>query len=246
MNILLELAFLFFMGSHIGWIMELFFRRFISRNNPERKWINPGFCTGPYLPLYGVGLCILYLVASLEKYSLFSSPLKNKIFLFCVMAVLMTVIEYIAGLISLKFSSIRLWDYSDERGNINGLICPKFSFIWALLGGAYYFLIHPRIRESVEWLGENLAFSFFIGLFFGVFIIDVSRSMQLAAKLKKYADENNVIIRYENFKLQIRRSYELTTEKYHFFRPFSSERPVHEHLKDILESLEKKRSRKSK
>ena len=26
-----------------GWVLELFFRRFISGNNPERKWINPGF-----------------------------------------------------------------------------------------------------------------------------------------------------------------------------------------------------------
>ncbi|MGN0035225.1 MAG: hypothetical protein ACI364_05820 [Coriobacteriales bacterium] len=33
--------------------MELFFRRFISSNNPQRKWINPGFLAGPYLPLYG-------------------------------------------------------------------------------------------------------------------------------------------------------------------------------------------------
>lgn len=68
MNLFLTLAFLFFVGSVTGWIIELVYRRFFSSANPERKWINPGFCTGPYLPLYGCGLCVLYLIASLENF----------------------------------------------------------------------------------------------------------------------------------------------------------------------------------
>ena len=64
MNLFLKLAYLFFIGSVLGWVLELFYRRFISSANPERKWINPGFCVGPYVPLYGSGLCILYLLAS--------------------------------------------------------------------------------------------------------------------------------------------------------------------------------------
>lgn len=50
MNTFLKLAFLFYIGSSLGWVLELFFRRFISGNNPERKWINPGFMVGPYGP----------------------------------------------------------------------------------------------------------------------------------------------------------------------------------------------------
>lgn len=46
---------------------ELLYRRFLSGANPERKWINPGFCVGPYVPLYGSGLCILYLLASIGE-----------------------------------------------------------------------------------------------------------------------------------------------------------------------------------
>ena len=63
MNLFLTLAFLFFIGSVLGWVLELFFRKFFSGSNPEHKWINPGFCTGPYLPIYGFGLCALYLLA---------------------------------------------------------------------------------------------------------------------------------------------------------------------------------------
>ena len=99
LNSFIILAFLFFMGSLIGWGIEVLFRKFFSGSNPQHKWINPGFLTGPYLPLYGFGLTLLYLIASCEKFSLISDPFWNKIVLFIFMAVCMTVIEYIAGLI---------------------------------------------------------------------------------------------------------------------------------------------------
>ena len=67
MSLFLTLAYLFFIGSVFGWVLELLFRKFFSRSNPEHKWINPGFCVGPYVPLYGCGLCILFLLAALEE-----------------------------------------------------------------------------------------------------------------------------------------------------------------------------------
>jgi uncharacterized membrane protein len=244
-NVFLILAFLFFIGSVAGWCMELLFRRFISSANPERKWINPGFCTGPYLPLYGSGLCLLYLIASLENRFFSENPVLNKLLLFFVMAVCMTVIEYLAGIISLKIMKVRLWDYTGEWGNLQGIICPKFSLIWAALGAVYYFCIHPHILNALEWLSGNLAFSFFIGLFFGFFTVDVTMSAHLLAKLKRYAEENEVILLFESIKTHIRRKYDNTAQKYHFFRPFHTELPLSEHLKELKETFEqyKKRDR---
>lgn len=236
MNLFLTLAFLFFIGSVIGWVLELFFRRFISTANPERKWINPGFCIGPYLPLYGFGLCFLFLIASLENLHWFQSTFWNRIVLFLIMAVCMTVIEYIAGIFCLKVTKVRLWDYSDEWGNIQGIICPRFSALWAVLGAAYYFLIHPRILGVLFWFSKNLAFSFVIGLFFGVFIIDVVYSSQLIVKLKKFAEENNIIVEYERWKAQIQQ--EKKVKKSHFFFPFRTEYSVTDLLKMLYETFD--------
>lgn len=102
MNLFLTLAFLFFIGSVLGWVLELFFRRFISSANPERKWINPGFCTGPWLPLYGSGLCILFLIANLESMTFITDHVWERAALFAAMAVCITAIEYISGILSLK------------------------------------------------------------------------------------------------------------------------------------------------
>ena len=185
MSILLTLAFLFFIGSVIGWILELLYRNLSAR---RKKWVNPGFCTGPYLPIYGFGLCMLYLMASLEQYSVIHDPFWNKVILFAAMAVGMTLIEYAAGIFCLKFLKVRLWDYSNFKGNVQGIICPQFSVVWAVMSAMYYFLIHPYILDGLNWLARNLAFSFFIGMFFGVFIIDVVNSAQLIVKMKRFAE----------------------------------------------------------
>lgn len=237
----LTLAFLFFIGSVFGWVLELFFRRFISSANPERKWINPGFCTGPYVPLYGAGLCILFLIASLENSTILADPFWEKVVLFLWMAVCMTAIEYIAGILSIKIAKVRLWDYSEEWGNIQGIICPKFSLIWAILGAAYYFLVHPHILGALRWLAQNLAFSFVIGMFYGIFIIDLAHSARLIANLKKFAEENDVIIKYENLKAHIRAIQDRNAQKYHFFRPFHSSRSPLEHLQERLDLMKKER-----
>lgn len=238
MPLFLIFAYLFFLGSVAGWVLEVFFRRFFSRANPERRWINPGFCTGPWLPLYGSGLCILYLLSFLESADLIRNPVWNRIALFAVMALAMTGIEYAAGLLALRVAKVRLWDYTDQWGNIQGIICPKFSLAWALLGALYYFLIHPRILHALDWLSQNLAFSFFIGLFFGFFILDVVNSANLTAKLRRFAQENDVVVRFEAVKESIRKRKEAARQKYRFLRPLHTDVPLPELLRELLVTFE--------
>lgn len=237
MNLALVLASLFFVGSVLGWCLELLFRNIVHRSE---KIINPGFCTGPYLPIYGFGLCTLFLLASLEEKSVIADPFWNRVALVVAMGAGMTAIEYIAGLFCLKYLKVRLWDYSDLWGNIQGIICPIFSLAWAVLGAMYYFLVHPYILDGLAWLSQNLAFSFFIGMFFGIFILDVAHSAQVVVRLKRFAEENDVIVRYEALKTHIRENLEKNNAKYHFFRPFRSERPMLEYLKEMQEDLEKR------
>ena len=228
MNFILTLAYLFFVGSISGWVLELFFRKWFSSSNPEHKWINPGFCTGPYLPIYGFGLCALYLLALLGRETGLDGSIQGRVLLFLGMAVSMTLI-----------AKIRLWDYSNCRGNIQGLICPLFSFFWALLGAGYYFLIHPHILTALAWFSENLAFSFVIGFFFGVFLVDMALSAHWASRVKAFANENDVIVKVENLKAHIHAAQERASVRAHFFFAFRSERPLAEHLREAHEAMEK-------
>lgn len=235
MNGFIILAFLFFMGSLVGWGIEVVFRKFFSGANPQHKWINPGFLAGPYLPLYGFGLTILYIIASCERYSIISNPVWNRILLFAFMSICMTAIEYIAGLIFIKGMKVKLWDYSDMWGNVQGIICPLFSLFWTVLGAIYYFLIHPHILNSLDWLSRNLAFSFVIGFFYGVFLLDVVHSTSLLVKIRRFADEKQIVVRYEELKQRLRDKREAQKARLGFFFSMHSQFADENRLREFLE-----------
>lgn len=204
MELFLILTFLFCVGSVLGWCLEVLYRRFTPANK-ENRWINPGFLEGPYLPLYGFGLIILYLMANLEgTFIIERVTIGSKISLFIVMAIVMTALEYVAGLIFIKGMQVKLWDYTHEKFNIQGIICLRFSCYWAILGAVYYFLIHPYVTGAVIWFMENIPFSFFIGMFYGVFMVDLVHSLGIITKVRSYAREKEILVRYEELKLQIR------------------------------------------
>lgn len=231
---ILTLAYLFSIGSVSGWVIEVFFRKFFSKSNPEHKWINPGFCTGPYLPIYGFGLCTLYLISKISTDFQLNLGLTVAI-----ITLSMTAIEYIAGLIILKAFRIRLWDYSSCWGNIQGLVCPLFSFFWALLGVAYFVFIHPYILDALQWLSENLAFSFFIGFFFGVFVLDVVHSANLVSKFKKAANDSKIVLRMETMKAHIHSLNEKAGKIVHFLFFYKSDFSITDIWEKFYESFEK-------
>lgn len=235
MNFFLMLAFLFFIGSMIGWCLEVVFRKFFSKSNPHHKWVNPGFLIGPYLPLYGFGVCILFLLSIFENAPLFKYCSKSKILLFISMGVIMTVIEYVSGIIFIKGMKVKLWDYSDKKWNVQGIICPQFSLLWVVSGAVYYYFVHPRILNALRWLSQNLAFSFFIGLFFGFFIVDLMYSNHILSKIKKFASNKGIIVKYEEFKNHIIESKEKGCEKVRFIFAIYSKVPIIDYLNKYYE-----------
>lgn len=219
MEFFLVLTFLFFIGSLIGWSLEVFWRRFFSKNNPDRKWINPGFLTGPYLPLYGLSLCVLFTLSFINV-SFVKEIFIQKALLFVLMAMCITLMEYVAGIIFIKGMKIKLWDYSNCWGNIKGIICPQYSFYWIILSAVYYFFIHPQVLEWLYWFTNHLAFCLVIGFFYGVFTMDVCYTFKLSAKIREFAEERQIEVRYENLKALIQKKNEELKEKRHFLFSF--------------------------
>jgi len=233
MSIFLVLTFLFFVGSLFGWAIELLWRRFFSKNNPERKWLNPGFLNGPYLPLYGLSLCTLFSLSFLNVSGISERWLRETI-LFTMMALCITAMEYIAGLIFIKGMHIKLWDYSKNKFNIQGIICLQYTFYWYILSAVYYFLIHPRILEWLYWFTGHLAFCFVIGFFYGVFTIDVCYTFKISTRIKEFAKEKQMEIKYELLKEQMRKRHETLKEKRSFLFPLKSKKhSIKEELQQI-------------
>lgn len=221
-------ALLFMIGSVSGWVIELFFRRFFS----AKKWINPGFLNGPYLPMYGFGVCILYAVCSINI---------SWWWKLLIIVVFMTLIEYVTGLIFIVGMKIRLWDYSDRWGNIQGIICPLFSFFWGVLGAAFMFLIYPPLLHVTAWLYNAEWFLFIIGLFFGVMLVDLCISLNVSVKIRAVAVKLKEVVHYEELKATLKENRIKLKKRASFLFPFSGgglKESIEEHFK-------RKKSKKS-
>ena len=214
MHVFVMLVFIFGIGSMFGWVLEVFYRHFADK---EKRWFNPGFCVGPCLPIYGFGLVTVFLITYLNDFAFIENIVLRRLDLFLLIAVCLTLIELIAGIVLLKFFNMRLWDYTDEPFNYKGFICLKFSLFWMLLGAGYYFVIHPMVYDSVVWLSKNLIFSFFVGTFFATFIIDVIYSGNVVAKVRDYAVANGITVAFEDLKAKVTREIKLRESKSAFF-----------------------------
>ena len=247
MTVFLVLCFLFFVGSVAGWGIEVLFRRIFT----AKKWINPGFLTGPYLPLYGFGLTGMFALCLIPINTGYSWA--DAIITIAIIGAVMTLIEYIAGLIFIKGMKIKLWDYSNRRGNIQGIICPLFSFLWTAVGALYYFVIDPFVIGWVEWFVSNISFAFFVGCFFGVFFVDLSHSVNLTVRIRRFADEHGVVVKFEKVKESIRDSIDKLREgvkdktkklpKPKFLFPFKSHNTLEQSLAEYLDREEKRDSK---
>ena len=83
------------------------------------------------------------------------------------------------------------------------------------------------IRELIKE-EKNL---FPLGFISGIFAVDFCCSMHIATKIKKFAEENDILVRYEELKTAIRKYAEERKEKYMFMFAFHSKINLNDHLK---------------
>ncbi len=224
MKTFITLCLLFIVGGTCGWAIELFFRRFV-----HKKWVNPGFLAGPCLPLYGTGVVFLYIICSLD-YSFIANEVWRAVFVIALITVVMTLVEYVTGLIFIVGLKVKLWDYSKRPGNIQGIICPLFTFFWGVIGAAYCLFVHPLLMKAVAWINLNEIYSFFIGMYYGILVIDIFYSFNVVNKIRAWAKEKNVTVKLEEFRLAVKLKAEQIKQKTNFLLSFKTKNSLNEEL----------------
>ena len=176
-----EVLWFFIIYSLIGWVVEVIFHASVKGNI-----VNRGFLNGPVCPVYGFGM-----TAVLYFYYLIGSD--SFILLFLEGIVFTTVIELIAGFILDKCFHARWWDYSDMPHNLNGYICPAFSFIWGLAVVFAIKIAHKGIAMAVQVLMGNMLNIPLLVSFYILLIADtVITALTLIGLNKKLAELDRI------------------------------------------------------
>ncbi len=217
---------MFIFGCMVGYLFEVIYRRFFS----AKKWVNPGFMKGPWLPLYGFGIVVMFVISAtiiqnfpssmvlynptgkLFTNTIQSGPTIYDLIPISIIFICLILLEFIAGIIFIKGFKVRLWDYSNLKGNILGVICPQFSLIWLVVDLIYYYGLSPYIYNMFTYLfkfifegGEtgtmvNVIFILLLGVIYGVFIYDFVSSLNIFTKLTKLAKQSEGLKHYERFR----------------------------------------------
>ncbi len=125
------IIFRFFVFAFAGWLVESTYRSFFAK-----RFINPGFNRGPWVPLYAFGALLIMGISSLTDG--LSFPAKTAVYFSVI-----TFMELLTGEILLRVYRQRFWDYRDNFLNFRGHICPLYSCAWTVMALLFEFLIYP-------------------------------------------------------------------------------------------------------
>lgn len=210
---MLELLNYFIIYSSLGWMMESVFRSIC-----ERKLINTGFLRGPFCPIYGIGCAIM--IVSLKGF-------ENKpILLFFIALSVLTIWEYLVGVLLETMFHTKYWDYSNHKFNFQGRICLTNSIYWGILGVLFVKYIHPFIQEIVEKIDTNLL-NYIMAILFMVFVVDTISS----------------IIRVKNIKTTLEKIEKINKEIKEKLKEKQEKIAMAENIQQMVEQLNKRRNK---
>ena len=134
----------FFLYSFVGFILETIIQ-FIIKSK-----VNSGILYGPWTIVYGFGVIIILLLEKL----VFSKKNYNKwvkrIFLFLSVAICLTLIELLGGILIEKIFHKTFWNYSKFKFNIGKYISLDISIIWTVLSIIFVYILKPLTDKIIK------------------------------------------------------------------------------------------------
>lgn len=180
---ILRLLLYFIIYSFFGWVLESIFKSIL-----QRKLVNSGFLHGPFCPIYGFGAIIMLL---------FLNNFKDNVFLLFIVAfVILSVWEYIVGVLLEKKFNTKYWDYSNNFFNIKGRVCLMNSTFWGILGVMFTLFIHPFVEKYILFFNKEALIYMNIILYLGIIIdciITTIKVKSLDSTIEKIKDLGETI-----------------------------------------------------
>lgn len=178
-----EIAGYFIIYSFIGWCIEVVYHalRF-------GRVCNRGFLNGPVCPVYGFGVILVFGAVNLlallfsDTGNVMSIPLP---ILYLAGMILTTFTEFMGGFLLDKFFHARWWDYRNQKFNLGGYICLRFSLIWGVGIVLIVRYLHPiLIRDSIALIPEKYGWWILL-LMYLLYILDIVVSALTMIKLNE-------------------------------------------------------------
>ncbi len=142
---LYELAAWFLIYGFLGWVVEVIFHAV-----KQGVIVNRGFLNGPICPIYGFGMILIIMMEKTVTGGL--TGWERIVAVFFGGMILTTAIELLGGWVLDKLYHTRWWDYSNQRFNLGGYICLRFSLAWGAGSLVAAEVVHPLVSRLTTGL----------------------------------------------------------------------------------------------
>lgn len=133
-----------------------------------RTSFNSGILYGPWTPLYGFGVLIIMFLSNKIFESLHMNRVVETTIVFIVITIVLTMLEWLGGILIEKVFHITFWDYSNYKYHIGKYISLEMSLVWGLGSIILIYLVLPWSLSLIRKIPLliTIVFSF-------LFLIDV-------------------------------------------------------------------------
>ena len=155
----------FFVYSIFGYIIETLVA-FLTHTN-----FKSGILSLWWTPVYGIGAVAILFISNYLFKNLHMNRVYETIVVFFVVAITLSVIEVLGGVLIEKIFNITFWNYKDHMYPIGKYISLEMSIIWGLISVIFIYVIHPVLKGLIKKIPSWVTIILIV-----LFIYDVTKT----------------------------------------------------------------------
>lgn len=128
----------FFVFSIFGYLIETIVSKIFGFG------FSSGILFGPWTPIYGLGCILIILISKKLFLNLHMKRIYETIIVFFVVAVALTILEWLGGVLIEEIFGITFWSYDNLPLHIGKYISVEMSILWGALSIIFIYLIKPK------------------------------------------------------------------------------------------------------
>lgn len=134
----------FLIYSILGFLLETIRSFFVNSK------FTSGIMYGPWTPIYGLGIVLVILISNYLFSHLHLSRWVETLITFIVITLVLTLLEWIGGVLIEKIFHVVFWDYSKEAFSIGKYIYLSKSLIWGVGSIIFIYVLKPLLEGVIK------------------------------------------------------------------------------------------------
>lgn len=145
----------FFFFAIAGFLMETIGAQVFN------KPYNSSVLIGPWTTVYGLAFFVILGIYRLIQKKQFKKW-KEVLLFFILSTILLTFLEFVCGVLILKFSHVVYWSYQNMKFALGDFVCLEVALLWGLSATFICYILYPWVKKYIQKFPNSLTILLYI------------------------------------------------------------------------------------